>query len=212
MPAVQEPSQATSRGSTHNKPVLGADEPETLALQGDVRRLLVLEALLRPLGEGGEVQKEACLEVVLGNPLLVCLPAELRESEEHEADKQDGACARYGTGARTTVISGAWVALHDLLTHMDRRRVPRDWPLVSQLGAVSVGVVDGTPLCDLDYKEDKDAEVDMNLVMTGEGAFVEVQGSAEGGVFAREMLDAMLDLGAAGIERIFELQRAALEG
>jgi len=115
-------------------------------------------------------------------------------------------------GTRTTAISGAWVALHDLLGHMDKRRVLRDWPLQSQLGAVSVGVVDGVPVCDLDYNEDKDAEVDMNLVMTGEGHFVEVQGSAEGATFPRETLDAMLDLGAAGIERIFEIQRATLEG
>jgi ribonuclease PH len=115
-------------------------------------------------------------------------------------------------GTRTTAISGAWVALHDLLVHMDGRRVLRDWPLTSQLAAVSVGVVAGTPVCDLDYIEDKEAEVDMNLVMTGEGAFVEVQGSAEGATFPRSALDAMLDLGAAGIERIFALQRAALEG
>jgi ribonuclease PH len=114
-------------------------------------------------------------------------------------------------GTRTTAISGAWVALHDLLVHMDQERVLRDWPLASQLAAVSVGVVAGQPVCDLDYAEDKDAQVDMNLVMTGEGAFVEVQGSAEGAVFPRATLDAMLDLGTVGIERIFELQRAALE-
>ncbi|HEV8112575.1 MAG TPA: ribonuclease PH [Planctomycetota bacterium] len=113
-------------------------------------------------------------------------------------------------GTRTAAISGAWIALHDLLRHMDQRRVLRAWPLVSQLGAVSVGVVDGVPMCDLCYAEDSRAETDMNLVMTGEGKFIEVQGSAEGAPFDRGELDAMLELGAAAIRRIFELQKTAL--
>ena len=113
-------------------------------------------------------------------------------------------------GTRTAAISGAWVALNDLLAHMDRRRVLRGWPLVSQLGAVSVGVVDGAAVCDLSYAEDSRAETDMNLVMTGEGKFIEVQGSAEGAPFDRGELDAMLELGAAAIRRIFEVQKAAL--
>jgi len=114
-------------------------------------------------------------------------------------------------GTRTAAISGAWVALHDLFTHMDGQRVLRAWPLSSQLGAVSVGVVDGEPLCDLCYGEDSRAETDMNLVMTGEGKFIEVQGTAEGAPFSRDQLEAMLELGEAGIRRIFEIQRAALE-
>jgi ribonuclease PH len=114
-------------------------------------------------------------------------------------------------GTRTTAVSGAWVALHDLLKHMERKRVLRDWPLKHQLAAVSVGVVGGAPVCDLSYAEDSQAEVDMNLVMTGEGHFVEVQGSAEGATFPRSTLNAMLDLGEAAIRRIFELQRNALE-
>lgn len=113
-------------------------------------------------------------------------------------------------GTRTAAISGAWVALHDLLMHMDQRRVLRGWPLESQLAAVSVGVVDKTPMCDLSYAEDSRAETDMNLVMTGEGKFIEVQGSAEGAPFDRGELDLMLELGAAAIGRIFEAQKAAL--
>ena len=114
-------------------------------------------------------------------------------------------------GTRTTAISGAYVALHDLLVHMGNKRVLRDWPLRSQLGAVSVGVVKGEAVCDLSYTEDSKADVDMNLVMTGDGDFVEVQGAAEGAAFNRGLLDQMLDLGTTGIERVFELQRAALE-
>jgi ribonuclease PH len=113
-------------------------------------------------------------------------------------------------GTRTTAISGAWVALSDLFTHMDEKRVLRSWPLASQVAAVSVGVVEGTVLCDLDYSEDSRAETDMNLVMTGAGAFVEVQGSAEGAPFSRDQLAEMLEVGQAGIERVFAAQRAAL--
>ena len=115
-------------------------------------------------------------------------------------------------GTRTTAISGAWVALHDALSWMDERRVLRSWPLRDQLAAVSVGVVDGEPMCDLDYAEDSGAGTDMNLVMTGSGTFIEVQGSAEGAPFDRAQLDAMLAMGERAIQRIFELQSAALAG
>ncbi len=113
-------------------------------------------------------------------------------------------------GTRTAAISGAWVALHDLLMHMDQKRILRGWPLESQLAAVSVGVVDQGAVCDLSYAEDSRAETDMNLVMTSEGKFIEVQGSAEGAPFDRGELDAMLEMGAAAIRRIFEVQKAAL--
>ena len=114
-------------------------------------------------------------------------------------------------GTRTAAISGAYVALHDALTRLDEQRKLRSWPLVSQLGAVSVGVVRGTPMADLCYKEDSKAESDMNLVMTGDGKFVEVQGAAEGAPFDRSELNQLIDLGEAGIRRIFELQNEALK-
>lgn len=113
-------------------------------------------------------------------------------------------------GTRTAAISGAWVALHDALTWMDGKRVLRSWPLLDQLAAVSVGVFEGEPLCDLDYHEDSRADTDMNLVMTGKGGFVEVQGSAEGSPFDRVQLDSMLQLGEQAIAKIFEIQKAAL--
>ncbi len=113
-------------------------------------------------------------------------------------------------GTRTCAISGAYVALHDLLAHMDNRRVLRGWPLKSPIAAVSVGVVGKQAVCDLTYAEDSKAETDMNLVMTGEGKFIEVQGSAEGAPFDRGELDSMLEMGAAAIRRIFELQKTAL--
>ena len=113
-------------------------------------------------------------------------------------------------GTRTCAISGAYVALHDVLMHMDHKRVLRGWPLKSPLGAVSVGKVGKEVVCDLSYVEDSRAEVDMNLVMTGDGKFIEVQGSAEGAPFDRGDLDVMLEVGGAAIRRIFELQKAAL--
>jgi ribonuclease PH len=113
-------------------------------------------------------------------------------------------------GTRTAAISGAWVALHDLFTQMNERRLLRAWPLASQVGAVSVGLVGGHALCDLSYAEDSQAGTDMNLVMTGEGRFIEVQGTAEGAPFQREELFAMLEIGEAGIRSIFAIQRAAL--
>jgi ribonuclease PH len=114
-------------------------------------------------------------------------------------------------GTRTTAISGAWVALHDLFLSMDSRRILKEWPLEQQLGAVSVGVIDGEVLSDLCYKEDAGADVDMNVVMTSSGEFVEVQGAAEGATFSRETLDSMLAMAEASIRQIFEAQRAAVE-
>ncbi len=113
-------------------------------------------------------------------------------------------------GTRTAAISGAYVALHDLLMHMDKKRLLRSWALSSQLAAVSVGVIDGVAVCDLDYSEDHRAEVDMNLVMTGKGEYVELQGSAEGATFGRDRLGEMLEMGEAAVRRIFEAQSTAL--
>lgn len=113
-------------------------------------------------------------------------------------------------GTRCAAITGAWVALHDLLTHMDQRRILRAWPLRTQVAAVSVGKVGGEILCDLDYSEDSKAQTDLNLVMTATGEFVEVQGSAEGATFNRSELDGMLEVGSAALAAIFEKQKAAI--
>ena len=113
-------------------------------------------------------------------------------------------------GTRTTAISGAYVALYDLLKHMEAKRLLRAWPLTTELAAVSVGVVGGETLCDLCYAEDSAAQTDMNLVMTGTGQFIEVQGSAEGAPFSREELDRMLALGEGAIRQVFLLQKSAL--
>lgn len=113
-------------------------------------------------------------------------------------------------GTRTASICGAYLALHDACTRLQHSGRLRTHPLTETLGAISVGVVDGVPLLDLPYVEDSVAEVDFNVVMLGDGTFVEVQGTAEGKSFRRDELDALVDLAAGGIGRIAELQRAYL--
>ncbi len=113
-------------------------------------------------------------------------------------------------GTRTASISGGYVALHDALTRLVAKGELAAHPLQENCAAVSVGIVGGLPVLDLPYVEDSTAEVDMNVVMTASGRFVEVQGTAEGLAFTRGELDELLDLGAAGIGRIIELQDEAL--
>jgi ribonuclease PH len=113
-------------------------------------------------------------------------------------------------GTRTAAITGAYVALVDAVTWArEKGLVSRD-PLLDSIAAVSVGISDGTPVLDLNYAEDVKAETDMNLVVTGRGLFVEVQGTAEGAPFDRSELNALLDLGAAGCAKLAEIQAAAL--
>jgi len=114
-------------------------------------------------------------------------------------------------GTRTAAITGSYVALADAVTTLMKRRDLAQNPLHGQVAAVSVGIVGGTPVLDLDYAEDSEAETDMNVVMNGGGAFVEVQGTAEGHAFRRNELDALLDLAATGIGRLIALQRQALD-
>lgn len=114
-------------------------------------------------------------------------------------------------GTRTAAITGAWVALHDALAWaVSEGRVAAD-PMIDNCAAVSVGIVGGELLLDLDYGEDVGASVDMNVVMTGDGRLIEVQGTAEGDPFAREELDRLLDLAGAGIVRLVDAQRQALD-
>ncbi len=110
-------------------------------------------------------------------------------------------------GTRTASICGAWVALHDACSRLVALGTLTGHPVNDVCGAVSVGVVDALPMLDLDYSEDAHAEVDMNVVMTGSGRFIEVQGTAEGMPFSRTELDELLALAEAGINDIFELQR-----
>lgn len=115
-------------------------------------------------------------------------------------------------GTRTASITGAYVALAEAVNGLLRDGVLTVSPLKDSLAAISVGIVDGQPLLDLNYGEDSKADVDMNIVMTGSGAFVEVQGTAEAEPFTVQQLDAMRALAMKGCAELAGMQRAALEG
>jgi ribonuclease PH len=112
-------------------------------------------------------------------------------------------------GTRTAAITGAFVALADAVDVLLKKRMIGSNPLHGQVAAVSVGIYRGTPVLDLDYAEDSNAETDMNVVMNSGGAFVEVQGTAEGHAFRRHELDQMLDLATVGITRLHAAQLCA---
>jgi len=113
-------------------------------------------------------------------------------------------------GTRTAAITGAYVALADAVSHLRSTGALTGEPLSGSVAAVSVGIVDGTPRLDLHYDDDVRAETDMNVVMTGSGSFVEVQGTAEGAPFDRAELDALLTLAAKGCADLTQLQKEAL--
>jgi ribonuclease PH len=113
-------------------------------------------------------------------------------------------------GTRTAAITGGYVALADAISWLKGRKRTKGEPLVASVAAVSVGIVDGQPRLDLCYEEDVAAETDMNVVCTGDGRFVEVQGTAEREPFDRKLLDQLLDLAVAGCTELTALQQAAL--
>jgi ribonuclease PH len=114
-------------------------------------------------------------------------------------------------GTRTASICGGWIALHDACSRLVASGKLAKHPILQPCAAISVGVIDGTPMLDLEYSEDVRAEVDMNVVMTGDGRFVEVQGTAEGVAFTRNELDALLGLAETGIEEIIAAQEEMVE-
>ncbi len=152
----------------------------------------------RPSGRSQEIQR------LIGRALRsVCDMALLGERQvivDCDVLQADG-------GTRTASICGGYLALHDALARVVKQGVIGTHPLTAFCGAVSVGVVDGAPVLDLPYVEDSRAEVDMNVVMTSEGRYVEVQGTAEGQPFSRGELDSMLGLAEKGIRELIELQR-----
>lgn len=113
-------------------------------------------------------------------------------------------------GTRTASITGAYVALFDVLATCEDLSPSGRWPLVDSVAAVSAGIVDGRVLLDLDYSEDSTAEVDMNVVMTGSGEFIEVQGTGEGGTFSHAQLTSLLESASAGIKELSALQTDVL--
>ena len=155
----------------------------------------------RPSGRTQEIQR------LIGRSLRsVCDMAKLGERQvivDCDVLQADG-------GTRTASICGGYVALHDALSRVVQRGAISSHPLTEACAAISVGIIDGVPMLDLPYVEDSRAEVDMNVVMTESGRFIEVQGTAEGQAFARGELDRLLDLAQGGIAQITALQAEAL--
>src|SRR3954449_8952107 len=155
----------------------------------------------KPSGRTQEIQR------LIGRSLrAVCDMAALGERQvivDCDVLQADG-------GTRTASISGAYVALHDALPRLVKQGPIQGHPLTAAVAAVSVGIIDAVPMLDLDYSEDVRAEVDMNVVMTSEGRFVEVQGTAEGMPFSRSELDDLLGLAEHGIAQILDAQGGAL--
>lgn len=114
-------------------------------------------------------------------------------------------------GTRTAAITGAWIALHQALEDAVSRETIRANPIIDEVAAISVGIVKGEKVLDLDYERDVAAEVDLNVVMSGRGLLVEVQGTAEGAPFSRDDLDELLDLATVGIEELHDMQRRAVD-
>jgi ribonuclease PH len=113
-------------------------------------------------------------------------------------------------GTRTAAITGAFVALHDACSWLREKKLIPGSPIRDHVAAVSVGMAGGTPLLDLDYAEDSASGCDMNIVMTGAGSFIEIQGTAEGEAFSRADLDKLLDLGTRGIAQLVQQQKKSL--
>ncbi len=113
-------------------------------------------------------------------------------------------------GTRTASINGACVALYDALLYLEERKQIRKWPMPELVSAMSVGLLDGDALVDLDYNEDSNADVDLNVVCNSAGDFIEIQGSAEGGAFSPDQLQELLDLGRAACADVEKAQRTAL--
>lgn len=115
-------------------------------------------------------------------------------------------------GTRTASITGGYVALVDAVSHLRKQGIIKTNPIHGFIASVSVGIYEGLPVLDLDYKEDCEAETDMNVVMNDAGAFVEIQGTAEGHAFRMDELMAMLELAKGGIAELIKKQQAALKG
>ena len=114
-------------------------------------------------------------------------------------------------GTRTAAITGSYVAARDAINHLLKTGVLKQDPIIDSVAAISVGIFQGQPVLDLDYPEDSSCDTDMNVVMTGKGGMIEIQGTAEGAAFSRTELIELLDLAEQGITELSKLQTQALK-
>jgi len=165
------------------------------------------ERMQREAARGGQGGRTMEIQRLIGRSLRACVD---RAALGERVITLDCDVIQADGGTRTAAITGAYVALVDAVTVLMKRTSLKRNPVVGAVAAVSVGIVNGVPVLDLDYAEDSACDTDMNVVMNDGGGFIEVQGTAEGHAFRRDELDAMLDLAGKGIAELVAAQRAAL--
>ena len=204
-------------GDTHVLCTASVEEKVPGFLKGKNQGWVTAEYGMLPRSTGSRMDREAAkgkqsgrtqeIQRLIGRSLRAIIDLEkLGERSVHidcDVIQADG-------GTRTASITGAYVALHDAISTLLKSGKITQNPLKQAVAAISVGVYKGTPVLDLDYIEDSDCDTDMNVVMTADGGFVEIQGTAEGEPFTREAMNAMLDLAASGIHDLLAKQKAVL--
>jgi ribonuclease PH len=204
-------------GDTHVLCTASVEEKVPGFLKGKAQGWVTAEYGMLPRSTGSRMDREAAkgkqsgrtqeIQRLIGRSLRAIIDLEkLGERSIHidcDVIQADG-------GTRTAAITGAYVALSDAISTLLKSEKITENPLKQAVAAISVGVYRGSPVLDLDYIEDSDCDTDMNVVMTADGGFVEIQGTAEGEPFAREAMSAMLDLAASGIAELLAIQTKAL--
>ena len=205
-------------GDTHVLCTASVEEKVPGFLKGKNQGWVTAEYGMLPRSTGSRMDREAArgkqsgrtqeIQRLIGRSLRAIIDLEkLGERSVHidcDVIQADG-------GTRTASITGAYVALQDAISHLIATGKITENPLKQAVAAISVGVYKGTPVLDLDYLEDSDCDTDMNVVMTADGGFVEIQGTAEGEPFDRNAMNIMLDLAALGITELLAKQKAALK-
>ncbi len=161
----------------------------------------------REAARGGQGGRTLEIQRLIGRSLRACVD---RAALGERTITLDCDVLQADGGTRTAAITGAYVALVDAINWLTAKQAIKRDPIHGAVAAISVGIFNGTPVLDLDYAEDSRCDTDMNVVMNDGGAFIELQGTAEGHAFRRDELDALLGLAQNGIERLFALQRDAL--
>jgi ribonuclease PH len=204
-------------GDTHVLCTASVDEKVPGFLKGKGQGWVTAEYGMLPRSTGSRMDREAArgkqsgrtqeIQRLIGRSLRAIIDLEKLGERSIQIDcdviQADG-------GTRTASITGAYVALQDAISFLLKSGKISESPLKDAVAAISVGVYKGTPVLDLDYIEDSDCDTDMNVVMTGKGGFVEIQGTAEGEPFERDAMNAMLDLAAHGIQQLIIEQNKAL--
>jgi len=204
-------------GDTHVLCTASVEEKVPSFLKGKGQGWVTAEYGMLPRSTGSRMDREAAkgkqsgrtqeIQRLIGRSLRAVIDLEkLGERTIHfdcDVIQADG-------GTRTASITGAYVAMHDAVSFLMHKNLLIENPIKDSVAAISVGVYKGQPVLDLDYIEDSDCDTDMNVVMTGKGSFVEIQGTAEGEAFDRITMNAMLDLAVIGIQELTTLQAIAL--